>query len=154
MSGLCLTTAAAPNAHQKTKKNEICRFDIDISVLSAIRLADKGSLQELGAGFTLFSSGKPATQRRFSGVGVMVRNSIASKLETSPTYHSTYIMFMRLPLKSNQNLTLLTVYASNLQVNHEVKNSFYYGLRRHFNNTPANDKVILIGDINASGGRD
>ncbi|XP_076046020.1 uncharacterized protein LOC143028169 [Oratosquilla oratoria] len=78
--------------------HELCRLKVDIAALSEVRLADEGSLKEHGAGYTLFWSGKPSTEKHLSGVGLMVRNSIASKLETLPTGHSDHIMSMLLPL--------------------------------------------------------
>ena len=35
-----------------------------------------------------------------------------------------------------------------------IKNSFYSDLRRHFSSTPANDKIMILGDIIARVGRD
>ena len=35
-----------------------------------------------------------------------------------------------------------------------VKNSFYSDQRRHLYNTPANDMVLMLGDFNASVGKD
>jgi len=80
--------------------HELSRLDVDIAALSEVRFHDVGSLQEHGAGYTLFWSGKPATERRLSGVGFMIRTSIASKLENLPTGHSDRTMSMRLPLKN------------------------------------------------------
>ena len=61
--------------------HELSRLNIDIAALSEVRFPEVGSLQERGAGYTLFWSGKPATERRLSGVGFMVRTSIASNLK-------------------------------------------------------------------------
>lgn len=55
-----------------------------------------------------------------------VRSSIASKLENLPTGHSDRIVSMRLPLHDNKCLT---------------------------RNTPADDKVIVLGDFNGRVGR-
>ena len=95
--------------------HELSRLSCDITALSEVRLSDEGSLKEQGVGYTLYWSGKPSTERRLSGVGFMVRNSIASKLETLPSGHSDRIMSMRLPLENKQHLTLFSVYAPTLQ---------------------------------------
>ena len=84
----------------------------------------------------------------------MLRNSITSKLETSPIFHSDCIVSMRLPLKSSQHLTLFSVYAQTLMAYPAVKNSFYSDLLKHLNNTSANEKVLKLGDFNARVGRD
>ncbi|XP_029648839.1 craniofacial development protein 2-like [Octopus sinensis] len=79
----------------------------------------------------------------------MVKNSIPSKLETLPTGHPDRIISMRLPLESKQHLTLFSVYAPTLLADPADKDSFYSDLRTLLNNTPANDKVLILGDINA-----
>ena len=91
--------------------HELSRLNIDIAALSEVRFSGEGSLQEHGAGYTLYWSGKPETERRLSGVGFMVRNSIASKLENQPTGHSDRIISMRLPLWNQQYATLFSVYS-------------------------------------------
>ena len=75
--------------------HELSRLNIDIAALSEVRFPEEGSLKEQGAGYTLYWSGRPAGERRLSGVGFMVRNSIASKLETLPTGHSDRIVKRR-----------------------------------------------------------
>ena len=130
------------------------RLDIDIADLSEVRLADEGNFQEVGDGYTLFWPGKPSTDRRLSGVGFMVRNSTACKLETSPTCNSDGIIFMLLPLKSNQHLTHFSCYAPTPMADTAVKNRFYSHLRRYLNNTSANDNILVLGDFNARVGRD
>ena len=92
--------------------HELSRLNIDIAALSEVRFSGEGSLQEHGAGYTLYWSGKPETERRLSGVGFMVRNSIASKLENQPTGHSDRIITMRLPLWNQQYATLFSVYST------------------------------------------
>ncbi|CAM4726631.1 unnamed protein product [Leuciscus chuanchicus] len=68
-----------------------------MAALSEIRFSEEGSLREHGAGYTLYWSGKLATERRLSGVGFMIRDSIATKLASLPAGHSDRIISMRLP---------------------------------------------------------
>ena len=70
-----------PERRSALVAHELSRLNIDITALSEVRLADEDSLIEHGAGYTLYWSGKPLTERRLSGVGFMVKNSIASKLD-------------------------------------------------------------------------
>ena len=134
--------------------HELSRLDVDIAALGEVRLPEEGSLQEHGAGYTLFWSGKPATERRLAGVGFMVKTSIASKLENLPTGHSDRIMSMRLPLKNKQYATLFSVYAPTLKAEPSEKDKFYSELRGLLQTTPADDKVIILGDFNARVGSD
>ena len=146
--------SSRPERRSALVAHELSRLNIDIAALSEVRFADKGSLKEQGAGYTLFWSGKPTDERRLSGVGFMMRNSIASKLETLPTGHSDRIMSMRLPLDNKQHLTLFSVYAPTLLADPLDKDSFYSDLSRHINNTPEDDKILVLGDFNARVGRD
>lgn len=134
--------------------HELSRLNIDIAALSEVRFPGEGSLKEHGAGYTLFWSGKPATDRRLSGVGFMIRNSIASKLEHLPTGHSDRIMSMRLPLQQNKYATIFSIYAPTLPADPAEKDKFYSDLRSLLQTTPADDKVLVLGDFNARVGRD
>ena len=104
--------SSRPERRSALVAHELSRLNIDITALSEVRLADEGSLGEHGAGYTLYWSGKPSTERRLSGVGFMVRNSIASKLDRLPTGHSDRIMSMHLLLEGKQHLTLPSVAVS------------------------------------------
>ena len=144
-----------PQRRSALVAHELSRLNIDIAALSEVRFPDTGSLKEQGAGYTLYWSGKPQGERRLSGVGFMIRNTIVSKLENLPTGHSDRIISMRLPLRKKQFVTLFCVYAPTLQADPADKDKFYTDLRNLVRNTPADDKVvILLGDFNARVGRD
>ena len=134
--------------------HELSRLSVDIAALSEVRYPEVGSLKEHGAGYTLFWSGKPTTERRLSGVAFMIRTSIASKLENLPTGHSDRIISMRLPLRNQQYATLFSVYSPTLLADPAVKDKFYSDLRSLVQSSPADDKVIILGDFNARVGRD
>lgn len=133
---------------------ELQRLGIDIAALSEIRFAGTGSLQEPSVGYTLFWSGKPEAERRLSGVGFMIKDSIVAKLENLPTGHSDRIMQMRLNLKNNQHATLFSVYSPTLQADISVKEKFYTDLRTYVSKAPAEDKIFILGDFNARVGKD
>ena len=54
--------------------HELARLNIEIVALSEVRFPEVGSLQEHDAGYTLYWSGKPGTERRCSGVGFIIKN--------------------------------------------------------------------------------
>ena len=143
-----------PQRRSALVAHELSRLNIDIAALSEVRFPDTGSLKEQGAGYTLYWSGKPHGERRQSGVGFMIRNNIAAKLEILPTGHSDRIISMRLPLRKEQYVTLFSVYAPTLQADPADKEKFYTDLRNLVRNTPAGDKVVVLGDFNARVGRD
>ncbi|GFS23809.1 craniofacial development protein 2 [Elysia marginata] len=148
------TSSDRPERRSALVAHKLLRLNIDITALSQVRFPGKGSLNEHGAGYTLYWSGRQPEQRRISGVGIMIKDSLASKLETLPTGHSDRIMSMRLPLDKNQHLTLFSVYAPTLQAEPVEKDSFYSELGRLLTNTHAGDKVLILGDFNARVGRD
>ena len=84
----------------------------------------------------------------------MVINSITSKLKTSNTCLSDRIISMHLPLKSNQYLTLFSIYAPTLIADLAVKNSLFSDLRRHLKNILANVMVLILFYFNTRVGRD
>ena len=91
---------------------------------------------------------------RLSGVGFMVSTSIASRLENLPTGHSDRMMSMRLHLKNKRYATLFSVYVPSLRDELAEKDKFYSELCSCLQSTPADDKVIILGDFNARVGQD
>ena len=94
---------------------ELARLDIDIAALSEVRFAEQGLLTKNGAGYTLFWSGKNKDERRLSGVGFVIKTSIARKLQNLPAGHSDRIMSLRLPIQDNKFAAVLSMYAPTLQ---------------------------------------
>ena len=88
---------------------ELARLDIDIAALSEVRFADQGSHREDGAGYTLFWSGKNKDERRLSGVGFMMKTSIAKTLQNLLVGHTDRIMSVRLPIQDNKVAIVLGV---------------------------------------------
>ena len=134
--------------------HELKRLNIDIAALSEVRFPEEGSLQEKSGGYTLFWSGRPETEKRQSGVGFMIRSSIASKLENLPIGHSDRIISVRIPLNKQQYATLFSVYSPTLQAEPTEKAKFYSDLRRLMHDVQATDKIIILGDFNARVGQD
>ena len=88
---------------------ELARLDILVVALSEVRFAEQGSLREDGAGYNLFWPGKNKDERRLSGVGFMIKTSIARKLQNLPVGHSDRIMSLRLPIQNKKFATVLSV---------------------------------------------
>ena len=84
-------------------------------------------------------------------------------MENLPTGHSNCIISMRLPLRKKQSVTLFSVYSPTLQAKpvfvkfdncQFVKDKFYTDLRNLVRKTPADDKVIILGNFSARLGWD
>ena len=71
-----------------------------------------------------------------------------------PSAHSDRIVSMRLPLKNKHYATLFSVYAPTLQAEPAEKDKFYSELRSLPQGTPADDKLLVLGDFNARVGQD
>ena len=69
-----------PQRYSALMARELAGLDIDIAALSEGHFAEQGFLMEDGAGYTLFWSRKNKDECHLSGVGFMVKSSIARKL--------------------------------------------------------------------------
>ena len=143
-----------PHRRSALVARELARLDIDIAALSEVRFAEQGTLVEHGAGYTLFWSGKGKDERRLSGVGFMIKNNVANRLQSLPVGHSDRLMSLRLPLKGNQFLTIISVYAPTLLAEPMTKEAFYRDLRELVLRIDKDDKLLIMGDFNARVGRD
>ena len=132
---------------------ELARLDIVTAALGEVRFAERGSLRENGAGYTLSWSGENRDERRLSGVGLMIKTSIARKLQNLPVRHSDRIMSLRLQVQDNKFATVLSVYVPTLQAETGVKEAFYLDLHNLLQQVVSKDKLIS-GDLNARVGRD
>ena len=64
------------------------------------------------------------------------------------------LMTLCIPLEKNRYATLLSVYAPTLPSDSESKDSFYQALDEALRRIPKNDKILLLGDLNARVGQD
>ncbi|KAK2563522.1 hypothetical protein P5673_013240 [Acropora cervicornis] len=102
-------SADRPQRRSALVARELARLNIDIAAVSEVRFAEQGSLTEQGAGYTLYWSGKAKDDRRLSGVGFMIRNSIISRLDSLPVGHSDRLMSLHLPLLEDQYATIISL---------------------------------------------
>uniref|UniRef100_A0A0L8IE26 Endonuclease/exonuclease/phosphatase domain-containing protein n=1 Tax=Octopus bimaculoides TaxID=37653 RepID=A0A0L8IE26_OCTBM len=82
--------SSRPKRRSALIAHQLSRLNINIAALSEVRFAGESILKERDAGYTLFWSGKPSSRRHLSGVGLVVRNSITSKLEALATRTASY----------------------------------------------------------------
>nr|VZI49274.1 unnamed protein product [Spirometra erinaceieuropaei] len=78
---------------------ELARYKVDIAALSETRFSEQGQLEEVGAGYTSFWSGRPRAERRDAGVAFAIRNDIVGRLPCLPQGINDRLMSLRLPLR-------------------------------------------------------
>ena len=140
-------TSSRPERQTALIAKELSRYRVDIAALSETRLACYDSLVDCG--YTFFWSGKTEKERRESGVGFAIKNTMVHLLEQDPSPVSDRIMTMRLPLERNAYATIISVYAPTMTNPEENKEGFYSQLREVLSQVPKKDKLILTGDFNA-----
>ncbi len=133
---------------------ELHRYKLDIVALSETRFAGEGHLKEDKGNYTFFWSGRSSEERRESGVGFAIRNSIVSHLTSLPTGLSDRLMTLRIPIGNNIYATLISAYAPTLTNPDAAKDQFYQELDAVISHTSKKDKLIILGDFNARVGID
>ena len=133
---------------------ELSRYGIEIAALSETRFAEIGEIKEVGAGSTFFWSGRKSEEKREAGVGLAIKSDLVGKLTGLPNGINDHLMTLRLPLSGNKHATIVSAYAPTMTNPDEVKDKFYDDLDNIISATPRTDKLILLGDFNASVGTD
>ena len=132
---------------------ELDRLNIDIAALSETCLAEEDQLIEIGSGYSIFWVTKTKSENREGGVGFAIKSDLVKNLER-PAGITDRIMKLRVPLPCGRFLSILSVYAPNLQANEEVNLAFYGAYREAITKIPVEEKLITLGDFNARVGKD
>ncbi|XP_072106353.1 LOW QUALITY PROTEIN: uncharacterized protein [Mobula birostris] len=147
-------TANGPERRTVFVARALARYNIDIAALSETRLADEGQLTETGGGYTLFWSGRGSDERRDAGVGFAVRSHLVRKLASLPKGVNDRLTTLQLPLQNRSQTTLISTYAPTMTNPDVMKGRFYEEPDALLSAVRGTDKLILLGDFNARGGRD
>ncbi len=146
--------ASRPERRTAIVAKELERYNIDIAALSETRLADEGSLQEIGGGYTFFWKGKPQAEDRIHGVGFAIKSNLLKSISSLPNGINERLMKLRIPLNKARYATIVSAYAPTLTSSQEIKEQFYEDLDQLIKTTPENDKLMILGDFNARVGND
>ncbi|VDL91702.1 unnamed protein product [Schistocephalus solidus] len=84
---------------------------VDIAALIETRFPEQIHLEEVGAGYTLFWSGRPKAERRDAGVAFAIRKDIVGHLPCLPQGINDRLMSLHLPLRGDQFATIISTYA-------------------------------------------
>ena len=102
--------------------------------------------------YTFFLSGRKKEERH--EVGFAIKSHIASQLLGLPKGINDRLITLRLPLLDKGHATIVSTYAPPMTNPDEVKDKFYDDLDSMISAAPRTDKLILLGDINATVGTD
>nr|VZI43153.1 unnamed protein product [Spirometra erinaceieuropaei] len=134
---------------------ELARYKVDIAALSETRFSEQGQLEEVGAGYTFFWSGRPKAERRDAGVAFAIRTDIVGLLPCLPQGINDRLMSLRLPLRRGGKFaTIISAYAPPMTDPDAVKDKFYEDLHALLATVSTADKLIVLGDSNARVGTD
>nr|VZI49297.1 unnamed protein product [Spirometra erinaceieuropaei] len=133
---------------------ELARYKVDIAALSETRFSEQGQLEEVGAGYTFFWSGRPRAERRDTGVAFAIRTDIVGRLPCLPQGINDRLMRLRLPLWGGKFATIISAYAPTMTNPDAVRDKFYEDLHALLATVSKADKLIVLGDFNARVGTD
>nr|VZI50187.1 unnamed protein product [Spirometra erinaceieuropaei] len=128
---------------------ELARYKVDIAALSETRFSEQGQLEEVGAGYTFFWSGRPRAERRDAGVAFAIRTDIVGRLPCLPQGINDRLMNLRLPLWGGIFATIISAYAPTMTNPNAVRDNFHEDLHALLATVSKADKLIVLGDFNA-----
>uniref|UniRef100_A0A183TBR1 HEAT repeat-containing protein 1 n=1 Tax=Schistocephalus solidus TaxID=70667 RepID=A0A183TBR1_SCHSO len=82
-------------------------------------------LEEVGAGFNFFRSGRPKAERRDTGVAFAIRKDIVGRLPCLPQGINDRLISLHLPLRGNQFATIINAYAPPMTSSDAAKDKLY-----------------------------
>nr|VZI50622.1 unnamed protein product [Spirometra erinaceieuropaei] len=122
--------------------------------LSETRFSEQGQLEEVGAGYTFFWSGRPRPERPDAGVAFAIRTDIVGRLACLPQGINDRLMRLRLPLWGGKFATIISAYATTMTNPDSVRDKLYEDLHALLATVPKADMFIVLGDFNARVGTD
>ncbi|VDL92349.1 unnamed protein product [Schistocephalus solidus] len=114
----------------------------------------RGQIEEVGAGYTFFWSGRPKAEQRDAGVAFAIRDDIGGRLPCLPQGINDRLMSLRLPSPGDKFATIISTYAPPMTSSDVAKDKFYEDLHAMLMNVPKADKLIVLGNFKAHVGTD
>ncbi|BHF77615.1 hypothetical protein SprV_0602072300 [Sparganum proliferum] len=128
---------------------------VDIAALSETRFSEQGQLEEVGAGYTFFWSGRPRAERRDADVVFAIRTDIVGRLSCLPQGINDRLMSLRLPLRRGGKFaTIISAYAPPMTSPEAARDKFYEDPHALLATVSKADKLVVLGDFNARVGTD
>nr|VZI30843.1 unnamed protein product [Spirometra erinaceieuropaei] len=134
---------------------ELARYKVVIAARSETRFSEQGQLEEVGAGYTFFWSGRPRAERRDAGVAFAIRNDIVGRLPCLPQGINDRLMSLRLPLWGGKFATIISAYAPPMSSPDAAsRDKLYEDLHALLATVSKADKLFVLGDFDARVGTD
>ncbi|BHF75378.1 hypothetical protein SprV_0501847400 [Sparganum proliferum] len=106
---------------------KLASYKVGIAAVSEIRFSKQGQLEEAGAGYTFFWSGRPKAARWDAGIAFTIRNDSVGGLHYLPQGINDRLMGLRLPLGGGKFVSIVNVYAPPMTSPDAARNKFYKG---------------------------
>nr|VZI37427.1 unnamed protein product [Spirometra erinaceieuropaei] len=125
---------------------ELAHYKVDIAALSETRFSEQGQLEEVGAGYTFFWSGRPRAERRDAGVAFAIRNDIVGRLPCLPKGINDRLMSLRLHLPRGgvKFPTIISAYAPPMTSPDDARDEFYEDLHALMATVSKADTLIVL----------
>nr|VZI47344.1 unnamed protein product [Spirometra erinaceieuropaei] len=133
---------------------ELARYKVENAALNETQSSEQGQLDEVGAGYNFFWSGRSRAERRDAGLAFTIRNDIMGRLPCLPHGINDRLMSLRLPLRGGEFATIISVYAPPMTSPEAVRGKFYEDLPSLLATVSKTDKLIVLGDFSARVGTD
>ncbi|VDL88476.1 unnamed protein product [Schistocephalus solidus] len=129
---------------------ELARYKVKIAALSETRFSEQSKLEEVGASYTFFWSGRSKLEGRDAVVAFAIRNDIVGHLPCLPQGINDRLMSLHLPLQRDQFDTIISAYAPPMTSSDAAKTN---GMRTCTHSwrlsmvsaTPATEPIMLPG---------
>ncbi|VDM06046.1 unnamed protein product [Schistocephalus solidus] len=86
----------------------LARYKVDIAALSETRLSEQGQLEDVGAGYTSFWSGRPKVERRDPVVAFAILKDILGRLPCLSQGINDHLMSLQISLRGDKFATIIS----------------------------------------------
>ncbi|XP_044755121.1 craniofacial development protein 2-like [Coccinella septempunctata] len=124
---------------------EMEQHKIDICALSETKRKGKGSIRV--PGYIFVYSGVSQRSRATAGVGILISEKLEQSIED---IHDISERFLKVTLNTETGkLHLFSVYAPDISKPREETAQFYEILEEEVSRIPQNERMLMMGDLNA-----
>ena len=136
------------NGKENELDEEFAKAELDILTITETKKKGQGEI-ELKSGHTLIYSGVDDSKRAAAGVGCIIKQTIADKVQKWEA-HSERILVVELKVKKDDLISIVTVYGPNEDENKKQKDKFWEELTLVVENCKG--KTFITGDLNGRTG--